>query len=121
MTDLISFTKRQSYHLCLHPDCYIYKAHSRKGTTCSNVWIAPAPLWTKPHMFSKGIFAGYTIGVYNRTGIVDLVNEKTYPLTIWKSMAREAVTKAQRQYEDRQARTRPPGDWIRKRIDSCFT
>jgi hypothetical protein len=71
-------------------------------------------------MFSKGIFAGYTIGVYNRTGIVDLVNEKTYPLTIWKSMAREATIKAQEDWRRQENASRAPDAQL-PRIDSCFT
>jgi len=110
MTDPISYHERQSYHLCLHPDCYLYKQHSNRAQD-ENVWIGPAPVWTRD-VFSEGIFAGYAIGVYNETGIVHVLDGQ-YPLTIWQVMAREAVTKAQRELEERTL--------IKKGIDSCFT
>jgi len=117
MTDPISYHERQSYHLCLHPDCYLYKQYTRQGTSDENVWIGPAPVWTRiqtgESMFSvERKFAGYRIGVYNQSGIVHVLDGQ-YPLTIWQVMAREAVTKAQRELEERTL--------IKKGIDSCFT
>lgn len=91
-----------------------------KGTGEKNVWIAPAPVWTRTSIFSsERLFAGYGVGVYNRTGIVDRVGSHTFPLAIWQKMARETVEKAQGRHDQDRNATRSPDKQIK--VEACFT
>lgn len=113
MTDPIPFAERQSYLIQLHPDCYLYRTYTKRETDDPAVWIAPAPLW------KHKIFAGYAVGVYNRTGIVRLLSEDTFPLAIWQTKAKEAVVRVQIAHEAEINFTRAPEAQV-KEIESCF-